>query len=128
MSTIRTAKNASKTNTTVRNFPGSMVSNVKPATRASMASAIHMRPDDPTPHPGFIPFNLWCTGEDSNLRSSKERQIYSLLPLTARPPVHNPISLNLRNRVPQTLSRAVSLKEIYRQCGMWQESGAGEGT
>ena len=29
----------------------------------------------------------WCTGEDSNLRSSKERQIYSLLPLTARPPV-----------------------------------------
>src|SRR5437763_3156063 len=33
--------------------------------------------------------NLWCTGEDSNLRSSKERQIYSLLPLTTRPPVHN---------------------------------------
>ena len=32
----------------------------------------------------------WCTGEDSNLRSSKERQIYSLLPLTARPPVPNP--------------------------------------
>src|ERR1035438_5106206 len=31
--------------------------------------------------------NSWCTGEDSNLRSSKERQIYSLLPLTARPPV-----------------------------------------
>lgn len=30
---------------------------------------------------------LWCTGEDSNLRSSKERQIYSLLPLTTRPPV-----------------------------------------
>jgi hypothetical protein len=29
----------------------------------------------------------WCTGEDSNLRSSKERQIYSLLPLTTRPPV-----------------------------------------
>jgi hypothetical protein len=36
-----------------------------------------------------IPYSLyfWCTGEDSNLRSSKERQIYSLLPLTARPPV-----------------------------------------
>ena len=31
--------------------------------------------------------NLWCTGEDSNLRSSGERQIYSLLPLTTRPPV-----------------------------------------
>ena len=29
----------------------------------------------------------WCTGEDSNLRSSWERQIYSLLPLTTRPPV-----------------------------------------
>jgi hypothetical protein len=35
------------------------------------------------------PAPKWCTGEDSNLRSSKERQIYSLLPLTARPPVHN---------------------------------------
>src|SRR5580692_8954001 len=34
------------------------------------------------------PSQQWCTGEDSNLRSSKERQIYSLLPLTARPPVH----------------------------------------
>src|ERR1700719_92620 len=33
--------------------------------------------------------DCWCTGEDSNLRSSKERQIYSLLPLTTRPPVHN---------------------------------------
>ena len=30
---------------------------------------------------------FWCTGEDSNLRSSWERQIYSLLPLTTRPPV-----------------------------------------
>src|SRR5262249_53743491 len=30
----------------------------------------------------------WCTGEDSNLRSSEERQIYSLLPLTTRSPVH----------------------------------------
>jgi hypothetical protein len=35
------------------------------------------------------PSQQWCTGEDSNLRSSKERQIYSLLPLTARPPVHS---------------------------------------
>src|SRR3954465_3301871 len=32
---------------------------------------------------------IWCTGEDSNLRSSKERQIYSLLPLTTRPPVQS---------------------------------------
>ena len=39
--------------------------------------------------PCLFPVSLyfWCTGEDSNLRSSKERQIYSLLPLTARPPV-----------------------------------------
>src|ERR1035437_9060623 len=29
----------------------------------------------------------WCTGEGSNLRRSKDRQIYSLLPLTTRPPV-----------------------------------------
>ena len=29
----------------------------------------------------------WCTGKDSNLRSPKGRQIYSLLPLTTRPPV-----------------------------------------
>jgi hypothetical protein len=32
-----------------------------------------------------------CTGEDSNLRSSGERQIYSLLPLTTRPPVRIPV-------------------------------------
>src|SRR5580698_5961199 len=31
--------------------------------------------------------NYWCTGKDSNLRSPKGRQIYSLLPLTTRPPV-----------------------------------------
>ena len=30
---------------------------------------------------------LWCTGKDSNLRSPIGRQIYSLLPLTTRPPV-----------------------------------------
>ena len=32
---------------------------------------------------------IWCTGEDSNLRSSEERQIYSLLALTTHPPVQN---------------------------------------
>jgi hypothetical protein len=31
--------------------------------------------------------DYWCTGKDSNLRSPKGRQIYSLLPLTTRPPV-----------------------------------------
>jgi hypothetical protein len=40
-------------------------------------------------NPHSSPLLQWCTGEDSNLRSSKERQIYSLLPLTARPPVPN---------------------------------------
>src|SRR5262252_1738954 len=40
---------------------------------------------------------IWCTGEDSNLRSSEERQIYSLLPLTTRSPVH---SEPLRSAVP----------------------------
>src|SRR6185437_2131099 len=40
-------------------------------------------------HPRRPAFPIfWCTGEDSNLRSSKERQIYSLLALTTRPPVH----------------------------------------
>ena len=41
----------------------------------------------------------WCTGEDSNLRSSKERQIYSLLPLTARPPVPNLHSLHPATKI-----------------------------
>jgi hypothetical protein len=48
-------------------------------------------------HFPFQPLKSWCTGEDSNLRSSKERQIYSLLPLTARPPV--PITPNRRRPV-----------------------------
>ena len=46
----------------------------------------------------------WWTGEDSNLRSSKERQIYSLLPLTARPPVHALTELSLTARVPLRLT------------------------
>jgi hypothetical protein len=46
-----------------------------------------MLPFQPIPRqPSGAPIK-WCTGEDSNLRSSKERQIYSLLPLTTRPPV-----------------------------------------
>src|SRR4051812_32167328 len=51
----------------------------------------------PTPQPSRAPsetepetyHQTWCTGEDSNLRNSNEWQIYSLLPITARPPVHN---------------------------------------
>ena len=33
--------------------------------------------------------NGWCTGKDSNLRTSEEGQIYSLLALTTHPPVQN---------------------------------------
>src|SRR4029077_7211864 len=33
--------------------------------------------------------SLWCTGKDSNLRTSEEGQIYSLLALTTHPPVQN---------------------------------------
>jgi hypothetical protein len=47
-------------------------------------------------------FQNWCTGEDSNLRSSKERQIYSLLPLTTRPPVQ---SLKLQNLLSKTQNK-----------------------
>ena len=32
---------------------------------------------------------IWCTGKDSNLRTSEEGQIYSLLALTTHPPVQN---------------------------------------
>ena len=32
-------------------------------------------------------YELWCTGKDSNLRTSEEGQIYSLLALTTHPPV-----------------------------------------
>ena len=31
---------------------------------------------------------LWWAGKDSNLRSASARQIYSLMPLTPRPPTH----------------------------------------
>ncbi len=43
---------------------------------------------------------IWCTGEDSNLRSSKERQIYSLLPLTTRPPVRRAARSGLKSNLP----------------------------
>ena len=47
----------------------------------------HCNPSNPAWQ--IQPCKSWCTGEDSNLRRSKDRQIYSLLPLTTRPPVHN---------------------------------------
>ena len=92
-------------------MPGSIVFAAKPQSITSNPSPIHMRARDPgakfiLPSPGAS--NPWCTGEDSNLRSSKERQIYSLLPLTARPPVHNQKLQNGMSHcsTPQTLSRA----------------------
>ena len=44
---------------------------------AELLSNIHRQPQ----------YELWCTGKDSNLRTSKEGQIYSLLALTTHPPV-----------------------------------------
>src|SRR5580658_7154737 len=38
---------------------------------------------------------IWWTGEDSNLRTSIDGQIYSLLPLTTRPPVRTRSHFNL---------------------------------
>src|ERR1700687_3921555 len=40
-------------------------------------------------HVETIHSSLWCTGKDSNLRTSEEGQIYSLLALTTHPPVQN---------------------------------------
>src|SRR6185369_14769461 len=37
----------------------------------------------------------WCTGVDSNHRTPKGGQIYSLLALTAHPPVHDDCALRL---------------------------------
>ena len=106
VSTIRSAKKPNNSNTAERNLPGSIVFAAKPHNTTNSPSPIHMRARDPGAKfilriPGAA--NVWCTGEDSNLRSSKERQIYSLLPLTARPPVHN---LKSHHSTPQTLSRA----------------------
>src|SRR3954453_17283453 len=53
---------------------------------------------------------IWCTGEDSNLRSSKERQVYSLLPLTARPPVH------FHNIAWPTMADPASLRSASQSC------------
>ena len=144
MSAIRSAKKTSNSNTTERTLPGSIVFTAKPARTTSNPNAIHLRLGDRGPVSTCTGLassnsppqrsNPWCTGEDSNLRSSKERQIYSLLPLTARPPVHNRRPRRTCSRsdqkhrreagdhphdpIPQTLSRAASSKETYRQCGM----------
>jgi hypothetical protein len=46
------------------------------------------RDEQPVHSNPFTP-NGWCTGKDSNLRTSEEGQIYSLLALTTHPPVQN---------------------------------------
>ena len=53
----------------------------------------------------------WCTGEDSNLRSSGERQIYSLLPLTTRPPVRARVRLALK-----TCARNTAKPSLLDRC------------
>jgi hypothetical protein len=47
------------------------------------------RDEQPVHSNPFTP-NGWCTGKDSNLRTSEEGQIYSLLALTTHPPVQKP--------------------------------------
>ena len=77
------------------------------------------RPGDHGPK-SIVPIP-WCTGEDSNLRSSKERQIYSLLPLTARPPVHNSKTRGAARSTPTHSADAFprrSQKKPGRQFGM----------
>ena len=93
VSATRRANPPSNTRTTLRILPASIARQATAARTASAASATSLRlpPSNTIPASAFPatanPY-FWCTGEDSNLRSSKVRQIYSLLPLTTRPPVH----------------------------------------
>ena len=65
-----------------RNQPNSLIAQREP--RQDCHSHVNRQRNSQLAH---TQPQIWCTGEDSNLRSSKERQIYSLLPLTTRPPV-----------------------------------------
>ena len=108
---MRRANPPSRTNTSIRTLPASIVCQARAARIAIPASATNLRFPPSTAsltlhfeargaalasrfarassaRSAIHPILNWCTGEDSNLRSSKERQIYSLLPLTTRPPVH----------------------------------------
>ena len=91
-SITRKAKKPSRIQVSDRYLPGSIVCQAATPSAASTASAITRRPLPAGLRSTTIrntnQQNKWCTGKDSNLRSSKERQIYSLLPLTTRPPVH----------------------------------------
>ena len=74
----------------------------------------------PSPAPGSFFTKTWWTGEDSNLRRSYDRQIYSLLPLTTRPPVRF-ILWNLMEpmarfeRATCSLQVSCSAVELHRQ-------------
>ena len=68
-------------------------------------------------------YKLWWTGEDSNLRSSKERQVYSLLPLTARPPVRVKATLPNLMRAHQSETRIVGKPQSYKESGLPRKWG-----
>ena len=91
--TTRNTNSPNSSSAIVRTGPPSSVHQANAANTSSKKTAVaafcacpmpcRLTPTARPPRPA----QYWCTGEDSNLRSSKERQIYSLLPLTARPPV-----------------------------------------
>ena len=89
---MRRANPPRSTKTSSRILPASNVCQARAARIANPGERHEFALSAFEPHAGAtsnIPISIfWCTGEDSNLRSSKERQIYSLLPLTTRPPVH----------------------------------------
>jgi hypothetical protein len=68
----------------------------------------------------------WCTGEDSNLRSSKERQIYSLLPLTTRPPVHNLKPSSNGHSLSDAIHSRQGQRKQERRCGMIAAGNSGQ--
>ncbi len=85
---VFTANSARTARVAKRSFASEIVVHVNAAKTPYAASASTKRFTRIRSRP---PHGLnWCTGEDSNLRSSLERQIYSLLPLTTRPPVQKP--------------------------------------
>ena len=96
----RKAKNPNRIHVSDRNLPGSIVCQTSTARNPKTTSAMVIRPLPAglrsTRSPSLQ--NSWCTGEDSNLRSAKARQIYSLLPLTTRPPVHTLLTLLVSRR------------------------------
>ena len=102
VSTTRKAKKPSRTQVSDRNFPASMVCHASKLSTAITASAIIMRP---------LPAGLRSTSQNSTTVPTTKRmvhrggfeppsvvdgQIYSLLPLTTRPPVHRLLAARLQ--------------------------------